>query len=85
MEVAGVEPASGNLSVKTSPITVGYQTFPRQGANQHAPCLSSFIGSFSAAKLRRKSTPHNRRRLPDLRVFGVPGGDPKVRADGRFN
>jgi len=64
MEVAGIEPASENPLVKTSPITFGHLKFPRRGAGQQAPSFGSFIKSFYAAKLRRKSSPYFRRRLP---------------------
>ncbi len=55
MDLAGVEPASESPFIKASPITVSLQTFPLRYAERQAYRFSSFIQSFTPAKLRRKS------------------------------
>jgi len=75
MEVAGIEPASENLSALTSPITAGYYLFPSLRANRHARKSGSFMGSFRAAKLKRERSPP---------VDAGPSGGGKTEADGGF-
>jgi len=41
LELRGVEPLSENPSIKTSPITVGFLTFPLPAANQRAAGFGS--------------------------------------------
>lgn len=55
VEVRGVEPLSEDPSIRISPITVLYLTFPLSIAKGHAIGFSSFIFSFYSAKLRNKS------------------------------
>ena len=57
MEVGGIEPPSENLLAKTSPITVGYFSFPLLDANQQASGFGSFYCSFFTTKLLVKKCP----------------------------
>ena len=62
MELAGIEPASKDSSIKVSPITVQYFGFPRACVSGQTQTVGSFMNLFPPQSLGEKGLPKS---MPD--------------------
>ncbi len=70
MELAGIEPASKDSSIKVSPITVQYFGFPRACVSGQTQTVGSFMNLFPPQSLGEKGLPKS---MPDSNAGDYTG------------